>query len=190
MIREALQLTRSTKKRIAPPSQSPLFLPLPAPIFRLAPPFYKPQSANPLFAAPGNSSFNFSQIGSPPLFRSSQAGQSRLSSGAARAFVIISKGTSSVEKRSERMLGPANLTIWKAKQSRLLFSSKVPTLIRPPVRFPRLTPVNELTVPVLPPMLEFSSRLEARLTLGMAQLAGSGHFMIQSIRSRFRGTKL
>lgn len=125
MIREALQLTRSTKKRVsAPPSQSPLFLALPAPIFHLAPPFHKPQSPNPLFAALENSSCNFSQIDSPPLFRSSQAGQSRLSSGAARAFVIISKGTSSVEKRSERMFGLANLTIWKAKQSRLLFSNK------------------------------------------------------------------
>jgi hypothetical protein len=45
--------------------------------------------------------------------------------------VIISKGISSVEKRSESMFGLANLTIWKAKQSRLLFSSKVPLCVLP-----------------------------------------------------------
>ena len=40
--------------------------------------------------------------------------------------------------------------------------------------------MDELTVPVLLPMLEFSSGLEARSTLGKSHLASSGYFMTKS----------
>lgn len=63
-------------------------------------------------------------------------------------------GTSRVDSSGDSELGAKVLSSSKTKHSRLLFSRRLVALSTPPVMLCRSRPEKELTVPVLPPMLE------------------------------------
>jgi hypothetical protein len=109
---------------------------------------------DPAFFAPGKVSWIMFHSGSPPSVRSFQAGHERLRSGAAKASDTIVIGAVSVARSGDSELGRKVLSTSRTKHMRLLSSKSESALRSPPVMLCRSNPEKELTVPVLPPMLE------------------------------------
>lgn len=68
--------------------------------------------------------------------------------------VTMLTGASIVFMSGESEFGKNVLSTSKTKHKRLFFSRRVAVFSKPPVTLEMSRPVKELTVPVLPPMLE------------------------------------
>lgn len=108
----------------------------------------------PALRAPGKFSWIASHNGCPPAARSFQAGHERLRIGVAKVLVTKLIGASSVFSRPEREFGRNVLRTSNEKQRRLLLSRRDAELRTPRVMFCMSKPLNEFTLPVLPPTLQ------------------------------------